>query len=112
MRKILFVILLMLAAICVYAQTPVQPEYQWIVGRWEGINIHGNTGIFIFNENGTGKAGTTNIIFSIKNTTLTITFLFSDLDEEKTEMIIHKTDNQKITLYHAGVPLNLNKIGN
>ena len=70
MKKIVLLILLAMVVNGLYGQT--YPENQWLHGTWRGIDGNNNSYEFIFNENGTGRSGGIDIIYSVNENMLTI----------------------------------------
>ena len=112
MKKVILVGLLALLFIGIsYGQVP--QEHSWIIGTWEQIDACGRKSLWIFNDDGTGKADTTNTLFSITESMLSVTFILPEHNYiERIDMIMHKINDHKIILYDTGKPFYLNKVKN
>ena len=70
MKKAIFTVLFFLVLNAVYGQT--QSENTWILGRWVGMDSFMRGVEIVFNDNGTGRWNTDDIIFSINGNLLRI----------------------------------------
>ena len=119
MKKVIFVTILLLVAVCVHAQ--VAPEYQWIIGRWEGRDESGNLlGNLIFYEDGTGKLDDFDIIFHIKENLLSYFIVLKNPTTnaerilDRNDVTILKINNRRMLFVNdEGTPwCNYNKTDN
>ena len=110
MKKAIFclIFLVLQIAVTLYAQT--LPENRWILGTWQGTDARNNTYDFVFNDDGTGKSGGVDIIFSISGNSITI---FSQAGTSlRTNITVYKINDQRVIFffYSAGSEWYVNLI--
>jgi hypothetical protein len=110
MKKFIFLNLFLMVFDGAYGQ--ILSENNWILGSWVGTDGHNNNYEFVFNNDGTGKSGGVDIIFSINGNSLTI---FSQAGTSlRTNIVVYRINNQRMVLYFRAANsdwyVNLNKI--
>ena len=97
MKKTALFLLSLLVIVFYGAYGQTFPENRWILGTWLGTDGNNNSYEFVFNDNGTGKSGGTDIVYSINGNSLTI-FSYSGTSL-RTNIIVYRINDQRIVLY-------------
>ena len=104
-KGILAILFLIILVIGIYGQ--IRPEYRWILGTWVGTDSSQNSVEIALNNDGTGRWGGRNIIYSIEGNAIQM-FHENGLSRFW-DGNIWRINDQRMILRNGNYFVNLNK---